>query len=328
MDHAIIQLEDLLKSSTNNDIQLLKMPSEYLSNVDGYSRTSDATALEKFQIIPDETYFADFFNKGIATNISHDQKITNLCAPFTAVTVMRAELKRTVRNKLREIKDKSDRDFQEIELARMLSSAKCGHRRMLTNFLFCSYPRSMDGLALNKGMINVAAQFGQMEDAVNRMAYPTFFLDAGWKMIPAVHDIAKAFELNIQDMRMNLEQVIHPRSPGRGQLKTFDDAIANNFAVCSAVYSEFYDGSFAFGHAMPLVAIASGEYIFKDSDGHTDNRPGISVNRESFQAIMDSGSPPSDAHSDYIDETSYDESSVATKFVHDVGYIFKLGNYS
>ena len=144
---------------------------------------------------------------------------------------------------------------------------------------------------------------------------------AGWKMIPAVHKICDRFSLDIRKLNMTAEKVLHPSSTGSDRHRTFNAALADGHAVCTSVYSEFVNGQFTLGHAMPIVSLKDGDYIFKNSDGGGIPLR-IGVLRETFQILAQTQNSPEQQNSAYKNET--DIPFYATKFLHEDGYAIKI----
>ena len=92
---------------------------------------------------------------------------------------------------------------------------------------------------------------------------------------------------------MTDEKVLHPSSTVSDRQGTFTEALADGHAVCTAVYSEYELSTrqFTLGHAMPLVSIKGGDYVFKNSlGGGVPLR--IEVLRETYQILARSQNSP------------------------------------
>ena len=103
-----------------------------------------------------------------------------------------------------------DKAVRELRIA---LKTKYTHRSMLGPFLFCVYPRSMDGLASNAGLIDYDKQTAENRSAIRRLVYPSTCQPEGWKMIPSVTDLLSEYNIQQDSLTITLEEAIHFKSP-------------------------------------------------------------------------------------------------------------------
>ena len=100
IDDVISKLETLWKKAETETYELIKLPDYMICSVS--APEGSTMAIKHFQTVPDENDCADVFSDAVVTSKAHSQNMSNLCAPFTVITVLRSEVRRHIRNKLRQ----------------------------------------------------------------------------------------------------------------------------------------------------------------------------------------------------------------------------------
>ena len=185
------------------------------------------------------------------------------------------------------------------------------HRRMLVPFLFCVYPRSMDDLAVNRFgdelTLNFDSQLSTIDLAVDRLVYPTMFQDAGWRLIPGLITLFHTFGLDVLDYKLDVEEVIHPRSPFKdiswpqydpsiASYRTFVEVLQSDRTLLSCIHftdpTHAHGAKLTLGHTMQLINIKRNsqsnqlEYIYKNSYGNVDSKVSIPMNRATYYEAL------------------------------------------
>ena len=165
----------------------------------------------------------------------HDQKETNFCHSFAAVSGMRNGLKKATENKeSKEIRgrisvevrgnktaqevlvdstDSDDKDFKNV----------CSFQKMLAGFINNVNPRSLDGLDGDRfRKLKMANQAAYLDKVINRLTSKTMFETNGWKRIYGVIKFFEAFELDPEDYELEAMKVTHPIAVGN---RTFQQEI-------------------------------------------------------------------------------------------------------
>ena len=174
-----------------------------------------------FQEVEIESQRSSVFSEDYLTQ-GHRQKDTNLCFAVSAVSLIRAESANAIVN---------EKGVQHKEVRDLLQTDEYAHRRMLCSYLFCVYPRSMDGLAKNKhgeDLTDYVKQFGNFRKAVERLAKPTALHQEGWKMILPLTSLFKKFGMDIDEYDLETQEVYHPKSNWYDPKQdiSFDDVLA------------------------------------------------------------------------------------------------------
>ena len=94
---------------------------------------------------------------------------------------------------------------------------------MLVSFLFSVYPRSMDSLCSNTGLVNYDAQIAFVKAAAERLANPSVLQVEGWRLIPAIPKLYKAMNLDMDYLTLTMQPARHPSSPS--ELVCFDEIL-------------------------------------------------------------------------------------------------------
>lgn len=131
------------------------------------------------------------------------------------------------------------------------------------------------------------------------------------------------------DFLLEKSLVLHPRVPNNNNSETFDDVLQKKISVCASVYWNYSaeQKGLTAGHAMPMVGIDNGKYIFKNSFGVEGIEEGIDKNRIIYSEVIKQNKPPSVIDPNFIDiDSDADFGETATRFVYDNGYSMKFGN--
>ena len=173
-----------------------------------------------FNVVVEESIESTKFSQSNLT-ITHNQKSTNLCFAVSAVSLVRAESINIISKKAHKTQG---------EVRNLLKTAEFGHRQMLCPYLFCVYPRSLAGFAVNRNdeeLVDVDRQFGNFRKAVERLAYPSILHDPGWKLILPLTELFQRFHMNPDDYKLEMTKVYHPKSKGYDAQRdtSFDDIL-------------------------------------------------------------------------------------------------------
>ena len=165
--------------------------------------------------------------------------------------------------------------------------AKMSHRLMRAKYAYVVYPRCHDGIGYDKwgrGLENCNEQRMEIKKALDRLCNPTIFMDEGWKIIQkygedstgVLHSFFNTYKMNPADYILEYEEVLHPlvqsqfNQLNQTSLNNFDDILQQKGVLvtnCLFNYKQNSDGTFSAqnGHAMVMIGIEKGEYVFKNS---------------------------------------------------------------
>ena len=217
----------------------------------------------------------------------HDQKSSALCVVFSTTTALRkamAEIARsdgTMPQYNNNIGAGNHHPYNSVK-EYLEKDAKMSHRVMRAKYAYAVYPRCHDGIGYDKwgrGLENCNEQTMVIKKALDRLCYPTMFMDEGWKIIQEYDNYVsffKTYKMNPADYILEYEEVLHPlvqsqfNQLNQTSLNNFDDILQQKGVLvtnCLFNYKRNSDKTFSAqnGHAMVLVGIEKGEYVFKNS---------------------------------------------------------------
>ena len=326
LDEVITELSGWINTSPDGTfkLELITIPAEYDVGTTGLALRGATMQTKNFQDIT--RLCKDVTLANVKTNVSlvHNQGNTNFCWIFAIISVMRSELRRVLRLLLAERHGKDTPKYHAEVTALLekggLMDTEYTHQDMMISFLFCAYPRAMDGLNNDAGAINFDTQVGFIKKATMRLVTETLFHGPGWHMIPSLSRLLEDYGFARDEFNLLNRTVMHPAIAGiNEQERTFDHILtkpSKQTIICNIYFD--YDAAnpakFRKGHTIQMIGLdaATACYEFKDTAG-SDQTLNLPKSRETHGQIMKGNKAPEDIRPGVY-------SNEDTEFIFDHGY--------
>jgi len=170
-----------------------------LTDVDIPHNTQKSIDMTKLENLTNLTKSSD--NLSGNRTYFHNQKESQLCHSFAAVSALRQALLKFLKNFA------TNEKLATIENEIEKLDGKYSFKIFLVNFVGNVNPRSYQGLMNSADQTSTESQTAVVETVLGRMVKRTTFEIEGWKRIWAIREIFNELNLEIDNYKMKMEKV-------------------------------------------------------------------------------------------------------------------------